>query len=125
MTSTSFTSKKRQYKILGIARALLTLAIPFLILHQSGASHLETAQSFCPFKMLTGFPCPGCGITKSIVFLYDGDLSRSLYYHIFGVPVVMFSLALLLLLPIELASGKEYFNSIFYSRKLGIGLGVL
>lgn len=39
--------------------------------------HLETDQSLCPFKMLTGFPCPGCGITKSLVYLYEGDLQKA------------------------------------------------
>lgn len=124
MTSTSFTNKKKKYKILGIAGAVLTLAIPFFIHLTNSDGHLATAQSFCPFKMLTGFPCPGCGITKSLVALYDGNILESLRYHIFGLPTAMFCIGLLILLPIEICTGKEYFNSIFYSKKLGWTLAI-
>ncbi|WP_246282481.1 DUF2752 domain-containing protein [Flavobacterium agri] len=92
-------------------------------LTESG-NHLETAQSFCPFKMLTGMPCPGCGITKSLVFLYEGDIYKSLYYHIFGLSTFVFCLGLLVLLPLELSTGKEYFNSVFYSKKIGWTLAI-
>ncbi|WP_223845521.1 DUF2752 domain-containing protein [Flavobacterium selenitireducens] len=100
------------------------MAIPFFIHLTNADGHLETAQSLCPFKMLTGFPCPGCGITKSLVSLYDGNLIESLRYHIFGLPTAIFCVGLLILLPIEIATGKEYFNSIFYSRRLGWAMAV-
>ncbi|MBL0258363.1 MAG: DUF2752 domain-containing protein [Bacteroidetes bacterium] len=69
-------------KIIGISGALLALLIPAIILLLN--PHLEGDQSLCPFKMLTGFPCPGCGLTKSMVFFYEGDWNKSLSYHIFG-----------------------------------------
>lgn len=124
MTSTSSTSKKKTYKIFGIAGAVLTLAVPFLIHLTNADGHLATAQSFCPLKMLTGFPCPGCGITKSLVALYDGNVLESLHYHIFGIPSFIFCVALLILLPVEIYTGKDYFNSIFYSRKLAWALAL-
>jgi hypothetical protein len=63
------------------------LVAPFLILQLAPES--EFGQSLCPHKMLTGFPCPGCGITRSIMALYRGDLSGSFAYHAFGVPLVL------------------------------------
>lgn len=36
----------------------------------------------------------------------------------------MFCIGLLILLPIEICTGKEYFNSIFYSKKLGWTLAI-
>ena len=86
-------------------------------------NHLETDQSLCPFKMLTGFPCPGCGITKSLVYLYEGDLSKSFYYHLFGPFVFLFCFAVIGILSAEIITKKEYFNSIFYSKKLAYTLG--
>lgn len=80
-------------------------------------NHLETAQSLCPLKMLTGFPCPGCGITKSLVYFYEGDLWRSLTFHLFGPFVMLFSLATIVVLTTELITKKEYFNDYLYNKK--------
>lgn len=84
--------------------------------------HLETDQSLCPFKMLTGFPCPGCGITKSLVYFYEGDWYKSISYHILGPFVVVFCLVTIVVLTAELITKKEYFNSILYNKKLAYGL---
>jgi len=85
--------------------------------------HIETDQSICPFKMITGFPCPGCGITKSLVFLYEGDFVKSIYYHLFGPLTFLFSIAAILVLSLELATKKEYFQNILFNKKLAYVLG--
>ena len=36
----------------------------------------------CPINTLTGLYCPGCGITRSIVALFDGDILLSLRCNI-------------------------------------------
>lgn len=124
MISTNYTNNKRsRLKIYGIIGAIVTLIIPFFLMFQNGNNHLETAQSLCPFKMLTGFPCPGCGITKSLVYLYEGDLYKSFSYHLFGPFAFIFCLAAIVVLSVELISGNEYFNSFFYNKKLAYGLG--
>jgi len=74
--------------------------------------------------MLTGFPCPGCGITKSLVYFYEGDLQKSLYYHILGPFVVAFCIATIMVLSAELITKKEYFNKLLFNKKLGYGLGI-
>ena len=116
-------NKRSRLKIYGIIGALVTLIIPFFLMLQNGDNHLETAQSFCPFKMLTGFPCPGCGITKSLVYLYEGDLYKSFSYHLFGPFAFLFCLMTIGVLSMELIKGGEYFNFFFYNRKLAYGLG--
>jgi hypothetical protein len=45
--------------------------------------------SFCPFKIFTGLPCPGCGLTRSVVTLLHGDPTASVYFHPLGVPLVL------------------------------------
>jgi len=125
VTSTSSTNKiKAKRKIYGIVGAVLTLTIPFFLMLFNGDNHLETDQSLCPFKMLAGFPCPGCGITKSLVYLYEGDIYKSLYYHIFGPLVIAFSIVTILVLSVELITKKEYFNSILFNKKLAYFLGI-
>ena len=103
-------------KLYGIAGALFTLVIPFFIM--SFDAHIETSQSLCPHKLLTGLPCPGCGITKSLIFFYQGDICKSLSYHIFGPFVIFFSIIVIFVLSFEIYTQKEYFNSIFFSKKI-------
>jgi Protein of unknown function (DUF2752) len=124
VTSISYilSNPKRFRKIAGIAGAFLTLAVPyFIMLHSNG--HIEEAQSLCPFKMLTGFPCPGCGITKSLIFLFEGDFLKSIYYHLFGPFAFLFCIAAIFVLSLELITQKEYFQSILFSKKFAYMLG--
>ena len=92
-----------------------------MLIHGSG--HIETDQSICPFKMITGFPCPGCGITKSLIFLYEGNFVKSIYYHLFGPLTFLVCIAAILILSLELATKKEYFQNILFNKKLAYVLG--
>jgi len=124
MTSINYTiNTKSKRKIYGIIGALITLMIPFLLLFFNQNNHLETDQSLCPLKMLTGFPCPGCGITKSLVYFYEGDLQKSLYYHILPL-VIVFCLVTIVVLTTELITKKEYFNKWLFNKKLAYGLAI-
>ncbi|MCX6249051.1 MAG: DUF2752 domain-containing protein [Bacteroidetes bacterium] len=125
MTSTNYTNNTRiRRKIYGIAGALVTLAIPYFLMLQNFRDHIETDQSLCPFKMITGFPCPGCGITKSLIYLYEGDILKSFYYHLFGPFTFLFCVAVIVVLSVELITKKEYFRNIFYSKKIAYFLGI-
>ena len=126
MISTNYiTNPKRFRKILGIAGALLTLAFPFYVMLQSANQSIEKEQSMCPFKLLTGFPCPGCGITKSLIFLYKGDLEKSIYYHLFGPFTFLFCLVAIVTLSVELVTEKDYFQKFLYSKKIAYSLGIV
>jgi Protein of unknown function (DUF2752) len=125
VTLTNYTiNTKSKRKLYGIIGALITLIIPFFLMQHNGNHHLETDQSFCPFKMLTGFPCPGCGITKSLVYFYQGDMYKSLSYHIFGPLVIAFAIITIIVLSVELITKKEYFNKWLYSKKLAYSLAI-
>ncbi len=92
------------------------LIIPFLI-YYNNSGNLEKEQSFCPFKMVTGFPCPGCGITKSIVFFYEGNIYKSLYYHLFGPIVVLVCVFLLIKFILEFFKGTDFFTISYQNKK--------
>jgi hypothetical protein len=97
---------------------LITLVIPFILGLNNTGNKLEHEQSFCPLKATTGFPCPSCGITKSMVYFYDGNFMKSLGYHLFGPLVVGFCLFIIILFAIELKTKKVYFRKWFFNRKL-------
>ncbi|NHM03347.1 DUF2752 domain-containing protein [Flavobacterium sp. TWA-26] len=111
-------------RILGIAGALTTLVIPFILWLNNTNHKLDNEQSFCPLKATTGFPCPSCGITKSIVYFYDGNIFKSLSYHLFGPLVVGFCLFIIVLFAVELKTKKVYYRKWFFNRKLAYYLAV-
>lgn len=39
----------------------------------------------CPFRNMTGLPCPFCGMTRSVVCAMHGDIAGSLKYHPLGI----------------------------------------
>lgn len=45
----------------------------------------------CYFRALTGLPCPGCGITRSLCAIAKGNVFQSFEYHIFG-PLVFLTI---------------------------------
>lgn len=125
MTSINYTINiKSKRKIYGIIGAFITLMVPFFLILFNQNTHLETDQSLCPLKMLSGFPCPGCGITKSLVYFYEGDVQKSLFYHLFGPLVIAFCIVTIVVLTTELITQKEYFTQLLYSKKLAYGLAI-
>ncbi len=41
----------------------------------------------CGFKLLTGLPCPACGLTRALCHALRGEWSASVGYHPAGVPL--------------------------------------
>jgi Protein of unknown function (DUF2752) len=50
---------------------------------------LETHQLPCPFKSITHFDCPGCGIQRSFVLLMKGDFTGSFLMYPALVPILL------------------------------------
>lgn len=63
-------------------QALRYLTPFFLILSYFAGS---SGVSICIFYSLTGIPCPGCGMTRSVHFFLHGDILHALQYHPFGI----------------------------------------
>jgi len=45
----------------------------------------------CPFHQVSGQPCPGCGLTRSVLALMRGNVGDSIGYHPFG-PLLLLGL---------------------------------
>lgn len=42
-------------------------------------------HAFCPMVIVSGLPCPGCGMTRAVWFLATGQPGRSLRLHPLGI----------------------------------------
>lgn len=56
-----------------------------------------TLPETCIFFNLTGLPCPGCGMTRSITSAVRGDISGSFSHHKLGFLTVIYILSQFLL----------------------------
>lgn len=41
----------------------------------------DQGPTICPFALLTGHACPGCGMTRAMAYLVRGDFDQALLYH--------------------------------------------
>lgn len=73
----------------------------------------------CTFRSVTGIPCPGCGLLRSMVSAMHGDVAKSLEYHRLGLVTLvyvalqlLFRLAVLLfpILRIRFSRFDSYLN---------------
>lgn len=55
---------------------------------------IDDGPVLCPFRAMTGLPCPGCGLTRSWVQLVHGDPAASMAAHPFGPVLAGLVLAL-------------------------------
>ena len=45
--------------------------------------------TICSFRRMTGHGCPGCGMTRSVTALLQGEIRRSVEMHLFGPVLVL------------------------------------
>lgn len=95
------------YRILILISTVL--AINFVY---RGTSNLTSLPTLCPFRLLTGVPCPACGISRSVGALSTGDFSTSVSMHPLGI-LVAFFIFLLLIRPDWIIKLSERFNLFF------------
>jgi Protein of unknown function (DUF2752) len=61
----------------------------WLVCAAEAATGREPGVTLCPFKLLTGWPCPGCGMGHAVVAAMRGNLAASFAYHPLGPPLLV------------------------------------
>lgn len=79
---------------------------------------LAQKESLCPFLRLSGLPCPGCGLTKSIAVLYDGRLAESLNYNPLGVVIAACCAAVAACALFDVATGRRSLDRFLGARRI-------
>lgn len=53
------------------------------------ATASDDGPTLCPFALVTGMACPGCGMTRAVGRLVRGDLAGAIGYHPLVILVVV------------------------------------
>lgn len=108
-------------------RILIVLTL-FILLIVYGVHNPESSSHFpkCPFRLITGYLCPGCGSQRAIHYLLNLELNKALSANallVYSIPVII------LLFLIERFNGKYeltqrlhavFFHGIFILSYLGV-----
>ena len=73
-------------------RALVVLAV--LAARLAPRSLLAADTVMCPFRLVTGRPCPACGLTRSWSAATRLDVRESAAWHPLGIPMLVGALAI-------------------------------
>ena len=64
-------------------KALIIIVLYFVITHFAFGY-------VCPFRLLTGIPCPGCGLTRAGINLICLNINKVLFYNPMMIPIAAF-----------------------------------
>ena len=59
-----------------------------------------------------------------MVYFFDGNIGKSLHYHLLGPFAVLFCAIMIVLLSVEIYNDKNYFQNYFYNKKIAYGLAI-
>lgn len=71
----------------------------------------------CLFHTATGYPCPACGTTRSVVFLLNGSFFSAILTNPFGIPVLIGLVLFPLLLLYDVITRKKLFIELYTSAE--------
>ena len=112
--------------ILGLIFALLLFAFLFLI--HSGRLRIELTGAVppCLFYRVSGLYCPGCGGTRAIRALLEGDLIASFLYHPFAPYVAVLYALFMISHTVEwIAARKKSSHETRFMKGLSLKSGYL
>jgi hypothetical protein len=87
-------ARRRRLILLWVLASPISLAVALpVIVHAVREYIVPQFYIICPFLTVTGFPCPFCGLTRSLLSLLAGEFAQAFWYHPIG-PIVWGGMAL-------------------------------
>ncbi|WP_107667822.1 DUF2752 domain-containing protein [Cyanothece sp. BG0011] len=89
---------------------LILLALPILVSYLTNFGWKITLPG-CPLFHYLGIPCPGWGLTRSFYAIAQGNLLKSINFHLFGPILFTIFLSISFHLMYELVKNKKISNA--------------
>lgn len=80
---------KKKKRSICIVTTLLVIAIVGVILVKIYNPEEESFFIPCMLYKLTGIKCPGCGMTRSVHYLVNGNLKQAIWYNLMLIPIII------------------------------------
>jgi hypothetical protein len=111
----------RSGRALAAGGILLILGASYLL-----APWIGHGPVICPLRAASGFPCPGCGMTRAFAALAHGHLANALMLNAASLPAFAGLLVALPLLLLELLRGRALATySFLYSQRLAMAIALV
>ena len=82
-------------------------------LNQDAFHWIESNLLACPFKSFTGIDCPGCGIQRSIIAIFQGNFFSSVKFYPATLPIFALLGLTAIHLKLELKNGALLIKSLY------------
>lgn len=80
------------WAILGLLPAAVIVTAAFLTPDPAGhGTHQQLGLPPCGFLVITGYPCPGCGLTTCFTHMVRLQIPEAVHANAFGVPLFLVS----------------------------------
>ncbi|HRW21715.1 MAG TPA: DUF2752 domain-containing protein [Bacteroidales bacterium] len=79
----------------------------------------------CPFKLLTGHDCPGCGMQRALIELLKGDIKSSFLHYPALIPIIIMFGFLFLHLKFNFKHGAQILKYLFILNAIMISVNYL
>jgi len=99
--------QKAIYRTFGILSLVAVVWVTWN-LHVSG-----NTPAVCLFRHVTGIPCPSCGMTHSIMAIFQFQFNEALQQNILGFAAVLLLIIVPPLLLVDYILNKTYFISVY------------
>lgn len=103
---------KKRYRLL-----LLAIVSGYFFVGISAYMQTQTSASVCVFKNLTGYPCPGCGITRGTILLFRGNILESILLNPVALIINLMAIMATIMIIRDLLLNKSDFQRLI-TRKI-------
>lgn len=105
MLSKLFSSWQNRYRL-----TILSILGAYFLVYISSLLDPYQEHSVCVFKNLTGYPCPGCGMTRSTISLFKGHFIQSIMWNPLAIIVNIMAITALIWMVYDLIIKKPSFD---------------
>ncbi len=85
----------------------LLITVGIIALIYSDIPNAENHRTLCLFHNITGYPCPGCGVGRGIIFILKGYFGKALWMNPLSFIVLVFGLLSVVWIWRDIIKGKE------------------